>query len=90
MARYTYTIFDSNPHETSGTAWPSHTSADVEAETDADACDQVANIMGNEAEGLYASDGYEPGQRLWALVWSDGTIVGEPTYTITAEDLRLT
>jgi hypothetical protein len=85
---YTYTIFDANPHASSGTAWPSHDDIELEADSDAEAVDAVRDTMSTEAAGLSPADGYEPGQRLFALVWSDDrTIVGEPTYELTHEDL---
>jgi hypothetical protein len=85
---YTYTIFDANPNTSSGTAWPSHEDIEIEAESDAEALGAVRDVMSTEAAGLNASDGYDVGQRLYALVWdADTVIVGEPTYELTAEDL---
>jgi hypothetical protein len=84
---YTYTIFDSNPHSSSGAAWPSHEYIEIEAESDAEALDAVRDVMRVEAAGLDASD-YDVRQRLYARVW-DSRIVGEPTYQLTAEDLGL-
>lgn len=85
---YTYTIFDADPNASSGTAWPTHTDVEIAADTDAEAIDAVRDAMEIEAAGLSAADGYEVGQRLYAIVWSeDGTIVGMPTYTLTDEDV---
>jgi hypothetical protein len=85
---YSYTIFDANPNSSSGTAWPSHEDIAIEAESDAEALDSVREVMSTESAGLHASDGYDVGQRLYALVWdADSVLVGEPTYDLTADDL---
>lgn len=88
MAKYTYTIFDANPNSSSGTEWPTHEDREIDADSDDEAIDDVRDVMSAEAAGLNTSDGYEVGQLLHALVWDeDGTIVGTPTYELTAEDL---
>ncbi len=88
MAKYTYTIFDANPNDSSGTAWPDHDDVEIESDSDDEAIETVRATMSVEAAGLNASDGYDVGQRLYALVWdADEIIVGEPTYELTAEDL---
>lgn len=88
MSKFTYTVFDSNPNTSSGTAWPTHDGIELEADSDDEAVSDVRDVMSIEAAGLCASDGYDVGQCLYALVWSDdGTIVGQPTYALTAEDL---
>lgn len=85
---YTFTIFDSNPNSSSGTAWDTHTDVELEAASDEAAVAEVRETMGIEAAGLSPSDGYEVGQRLYAIVWDEeGTIVGQPTYELTHEDL---
>lgn len=85
---YTYTIFDANPNSSSGTAWPSHDSLEIVADDDDGAIEAVRDVMSVEAAGLNPDDGYDVGQRLYAIVWgADTVIVGEPTYTLTAEDL---
>lgn len=33
------------------------------------------------------ADGYEVGQRIYALIWEDGVIVAHPTYTLTSGDI---
>lgn len=84
MASYTYTIFDANPQSSSGTAWPSHQDVEID-----EAVEAVREVMETEASGLSPDDGYDIGQRLYAIVWdSDEVIVGGPTYVLTAEDLR--
>lgn len=88
MATYTYTVFDANPNSSSGTEWPSHSDIEIEADSDEEAIDDVRDVMSVEAAGLNAEDGYSAGDVLHALVWSeDGTIIGTPTYTLTAEDM---
>jgi hypothetical protein len=48
----------------------------------------VREILESCAADCNLSDGYTVGQTLHALVWdADGTIVGEPKYVLTAEDL---
>ena len=89
MSLYTYTIFDADPNSSSGTAWPSHDDIEIAADSDADALEVVRDEMCIEASGLNVQDGYDVGQRLYAIVWAeDGTIVGQPTYALTAEDLK--
>lgn len=88
MAIYTYTIFDADPQSSSGTAWPSHEDIEIEADSDADAIEEVESVMSVEAAGLNPSDGYEAGQSLHALVWSDdGSVVGQPRHELTDDDL---
>jgi hypothetical protein len=88
MAIYTYTIFDANPNSSSGTEWPTHDDIQIEADSDEEVTAEVRDVMSVEAAGLNTSDGYEVGDVLHALVWdADGTIVGTPTYELTAEDL---
>jgi hypothetical protein len=88
---YTYTIYDSGPHSSSGTAWPTHEDIEIEAGSDEEAIEAVRDIMSTEAAGLNPTDGYDVGQRLYACVWdSDQVIVGEPTYTLTDDDLGVT
>jgi hypothetical protein len=85
---YTYTIFDANPNTSSCTAWPDHQDEEIVAESDEAAIDAVREVMSANASGLNPSDGYDVGQRLYAIVWdTDTVIVGEPTHTLTAEDL---
>lgn len=88
MASYLYTIFDANPNTSSGTAWPTHEDVELEADSDEEAIEEVRDVMSTEAAGLSTSDGYEVGDLLHAIVWDeDGTIIGTPTYELTAEDL---
>lgn len=87
MTMYTYTIFDANPHQTSGTAWPTHSDLEIEADSDEEALGEVRDVMSIEAAGLNEADGYDVGQTLYAFVWQDGIMVGEPTYDLTIEDL---
>jgi len=90
LQTYTYTIFDANPHSSSGTAWPTHQDVEIQAESDEGAIEVASDVMSTEAAGLNSEDGYDAGQLLYALVWNDEeTIVGEPTYEVTAEDLGL-
>ena len=86
---YTYTIFDADPSASSGAAWPTHQDIEIEAASDEDALEAVLDVISIESAGLSADDGYEVGQSLYAIVWdADGIIVGQLTYTLTAEDLN--
>lgn len=88
MAVYTYTVFDADPNSSSGTEWPSHTDVEIEADSDDEAVEGVRDAMRVEAAGLNPGDGYDPDDTIHAIVWSDdGTIVGQPTYVLTHEDL---
>lgn len=89
---YTYTIFDSDPNSSSGTAWPEHEDIELEAESDEAAVEAVREIMQSAAVELCPSDGYEVGQKLYAIVWSGDkhqAIVGHATYSLTAVDLGI-
>lgn len=86
--KYTYTIFDASPQSSSGTEWPTHTDMTIEADDDDEAIDEVRDVMSTEAAGLRPADGYEVGEAIHAIVWdADGTIVGQPTYELTKDDL---
>lgn len=87
MATYIYSIYDANPNEVIGTVWPHHDREEIEADSDTEAIEEVESILSSEASGLRPEDGYEVGQRLYAHVWESGTIIGYPTYDLTAEDL---
>lgn len=81
---YTYTIFDANPNSSSGTAWPSHSDVEIEADSDENAVAEVRDVMEIEAAGLSAANGYVAGDCLHAIVWDeDGVIVGMPTHQVT-------
>lgn len=91
MATHTYTIFDANPNTSGSCAWPSHDDVEIDADSDYEAEVFVRSVMEAEAAGLSTDDGYDVGDRLYAIVWdSDGVIVGEPTYEITADDIGVT
>lgn len=94
VATYTYSIYDSDPNVSGGTVWPTHEGAKIEIKADDDempnevAVRRVRRIMRREAAGLSTADGYEAGQKLYALVWdSEGLLVGSPTYELTEDDL---
>lgn len=90
MATYTYTIFDSNPQSSSGTNWPTHTDVEIECDDDQAAIDEVREAMEIGAHGLNPEDGYDVGDCLHAIIWAeDGTIVGQPTYALTGDDLGI-
>lgn len=85
---YTYTIFDANPNESSGTAWDTHQDVAFVADSDDDARDDVRSVLETEACGLNPEDGYEAGQRLYALVWDeDDILIAQVSYELTEEDL---
>ena len=88
LSKYTYSIFDSNPHMSGGTTWPDHDDNEIAAESDDEAVDAVRDILETEAAGLDAADGYDVGQAIHALVWdADGLIVGDLRHMLTADDL---
>ena len=88
MAKYTYSVFDGSPNEGDCDAWPSHDQLAIEADSTEEALDDVLDLMSVEAAGLNASDGYESGDHIHAIVWdADGMIVGQPVYTLTADDM---
>lgn len=88
ITAYTYTIFDNDPSESDGNRWPSHENLAIDADDDEEAIEDVRDAMSIAAADLNPCDGYEVGQRLYALVWDEhGQIIGTPTYEITAEDL---
>lgn len=85
---YTYSIFDADPSASSVDACPGHDDREVEAEDDEAVLGDVRDALEIVAAGLSVADGYEVGQRLFALIWdADGTIVATPTYELTADDL---
>lgn len=72
MAKYTYTIFDADPQSSSGTAWDTHTKVEIEADTSYAALEIACDVA--ERESVHGE--YEPGDRIWALVWdADGVLV---------------
>ena len=89
MAKYTYTIFDSNPNECGPCEWPSHCQVEIAADCADAALELVSQQLESEAAELYTSDGYEPGDHIHAIVWDaeGGRCVGQTVYTITAGDL---
>jgi len=90
MTTYTYTIFDHDPQSTDGNNWPTHTQITIDADSDAEAVEDVADVLSVEAAGLNPSDGYDPGDTIHAIVWDeDGSIVGQPTYILTHDDLGI-
>ena len=92
MKTYTYTIFDSNPHTSGGTAWPHQQGVRLTAHSGRDARAWLVRRLAYECAALHTSDGYTVGQVIYTLLWDeDGVLVGNPpTYTLTAEDLGLT
>lgn len=85
-SKFTYSIFDADPNTSSGTEWPGHAHAQIRAADLAAAEERVEEIMSSASYS--EDDGYEIGQTIYAIIWDeDGTIVGKPTYEITAEDL---
>lgn len=84
MEKFTYTIFDGNPHQSGPTAWPGHSEVEIEADTPEDVL--VEALAEARAEGE-ASGEYENGDRLWVLVWNaDNSIVAEGAVTLDVED----
>ena len=85
---FVYSVYDSNPATASEPAWPSHADVEIEADTAEEAVSDVRDALEVAAAGLSAADGYEIGQRIFAIIWhADGTVVASPTYSITEEDL---
>lgn len=49
----------------------------------------VQDLMEENAKGLNPEDGYDVGQTIYALVWSEeDEVVGTPLYRLTSEDLN--
>lgn len=89
MSAYTYSIFDADPASVSGSEWPAHDRAEIEAADDEEALDEVLSILEIEAAGLSTADGYDVGDVIYAHVWSDDdTPIGDLSYTLTIEDLN--
>lgn len=85
---YTYTIFDADPNSSSGTELPDSADIELEADSAEEALELARDELENAAAGLNVSDGYEVGQRLYALVWDHaGQVVGTLTYELTQDDL---
>lgn len=83
---YTYTLFDGPD----GSTWPSHKDVTIVADSDEAAVQAVREILESEAAGLDPADGYEVGHEISAHVWdADQMIVGQPTYTLEAQDLEV-
>lgn len=88
MATYTYSIFDADPSASSVDACAGHDDREVEAEDNETVVRDVRDALEIVAASLSAADGYEVGQRLYALIWdAGGTIVATPTHELTADDL---
>lgn len=87
-ATYTYTIYDADPNMSGSCAWPQAVGIEIDADSDDEARDKVCSVLEIEASGLSEADGYSAGDRLWADVWdTDGTIIAQLTYELTADDL---
>ena len=88
MAAYTYTIFDCHPSQGS-TPWNDHDDVEIEAESDGEALDAVRDVLEIEGAGLAPEDGYDVGQRIYAMVTDveSDTIVEILSYALTADDL---
>ena len=85
---YTYTIFDGHPAVSGDSKIPGYEGIAIESASYKSAIEEARDAMSILAAGLSTDDGYEVGDRLHALVWdADGTVVGTPRYTLTAEDL---
>jgi hypothetical protein len=88
MAEYTYTIYDADPGTSGQCSWPDHDDCEIEADDDDEARDDVRRILESEAAGLSTSDGYEVGQRIYALVWDDdGSVIAQISHELTDDDL---
>ena len=86
-ATRTYTVYDSDPAAGSSSTWPDHEDAEAEGDSLAEALDYVREQVESEAAGLSTADGYEVGQRIYALVRDlDGTVT-TLSYELTADDL---
>lgn len=85
---YSYTIFDADPQSSSVPAWDTHNGVELEADCDDDVISDVRHVLEIEAARLNEADGYEVGQRLYAIVWdADGIVVEQVSHELTAEDL---
>lgn len=85
---HTYTIFDADPNTSGACSWDDHQDVEILADDADDARSQVEHILESVASECNPSDGYEVGQRIYAIVWDeDGAIVAKLSYELTAEDL---
>lgn len=70
----TYSVFDADPNSSSSGLWHDRTDVPAEGDTLEEAVAFVRGELAECAEGLRADDGYDVGQRLYALlVDADGT-----------------
>lgn len=84
---YTYNVYDGNPSTSGVDAWYDD-GREIEADSVEEAIEAVRDKMEIAAAGCRTADGYAVGDVIYGHVWdADGTIVGTPTYTLTAEDL---
>jgi hypothetical protein len=91
MAKYTYSIFDSNPNASSVDAWPDHDDVEIECDSDDEAESEVQDILDSAANECSPSDGYEVGQSLYALITDVNSAINIAvlTHEITAEELGI-
>ena len=65
---YTFTIFDADPQTSGSCAWDAHTDVEIEADDNEEAVEQARDELEIAACGLCRDDGYNEGQRIYALV----------------------
>lgn len=86
---YTYTIFDADPNSSSGCAWPDQTEVEIEARDDEEALDAAREALASAALEC-GPDEYDAGQKLHMIVWDEhGVIVGQPTHTLSSDELGI-
>ena len=85
---YTYSIFDANPSESSGTVWHTHDGIAFTADSEADAILFVTGVLDHEAFRCKTEDGYEVGQSIYALIWDeDGVQLPRLVHELSADEL---
>ncbi len=84
---YTFSIYDSDPDATGIHPWPTYTDATAEGECLEDVSAHVRDVLEIEAAGLSEADGYEIGQRIYALIWDQDGQATKLSHELTAEEL---
>lgn len=86
--RYTIRIYDGDPGSSCGDVWPSHDGTPLDAETLDEAREEAIDILICEAAGLSREDGYEVGQRIYAMIdAADDSGSDRVSYELTVDDL---
>jgi len=84
---YTYTLYDGDP-DSSGGCELGEVDQELVADSLEEAVEEVEELLSLEAAGLSREQGYEAGDRLYALVWDhQGCVTAKVIHVLTDEDL---